>query len=39
MLLKICGIMRPEDMAAAERAGADYTGMVLVPGTPRFVSH
>ena len=37
MLLKICGITRPEDMAAAEHAGADYTGMILVPGTPRFV--
>ena len=37
MLLKICGITRPEDMAAAEHAGAEYTGMILVPGTPRFV--
>ena len=37
MLLKLCGITRPEDMAAAERAGADYVGMILVPGTPRFV--
>lgn len=37
MLLKLCGITRAEDMAAAEEAGADYTGMVLVPGTPRFV--
>ena len=37
MLLKICGLMRTEDMAAAEQAGADYTGMILVPGTPRFV--
>lgn len=37
MLLKLCGITRAEDMAAAEQAGADYTGMVLVPGTPRFV--
>ena len=37
MLLKICGITRPEDMAAAEQAGAAYTGMILVPGTPRFV--
>ena len=37
MLLKICGITRPEDMAAAKRAGAAYTGMILVPGTPRFV--
>ena len=38
MLLKICGITRTEDMAAAEHAGADYTGVILVPGTPRFVS-
>ncbi|MBP5586678.1 MAG: phosphoribosylanthranilate isomerase [Lentisphaeria bacterium] len=37
MLLKICGITRTEDMAAAELAGAEYTGMILVPGTPRFV--
>ena len=37
MLLKLCGITRPEDMAAAERAGAEYAGMILVPGTPRFV--
>ena len=37
MLLKLCGITRAEDMAAAEEAGADYTGMILVPGTPRFV--
>lgn len=37
MLLKLCGITRPEDMAAAEHAGADYVGMILVPGTPRFV--
>jgi len=37
MLLKICGISRPEDMAAAEHAGAEYSGMILVPGTPRFV--
>jgi phosphoribosylanthranilate isomerase len=37
MLLKICGITRPEDIAAAEHAGAAYTGMILVPGTPRFV--
>lgn len=37
MILKLCGITRAEDMAAAAGAGADYTGMVLVPGTPRFV--
>lgn len=39
MLLKLCGITRAEDMAVAEQAGADYAGMVLVPGTPRFVPH
>ena len=38
MLLKLCGITRAEDMAAAEDAGADYTGIILVPGTPRFVA-
>ena len=37
MILKLCGITRTEDMAAAARAGADYAGMVLVPGTPRYV--
>ena len=37
MILKLCGITRAEDMAAAARVGADYAGMVLVPGTPRFV--
>ena len=37
MILKLCGITRVEDMAAAAGAGADYAGMVLVPGTPRFV--
>ena len=37
MFLKICGITRTEDMASAEQAGADYVGMILVPGTPRFV--
>ena len=37
MILKLCGITQVEDMVAAARAGADYAGMVLVPGTPRFV--
>ena len=37
MLLKLCGITRTEDMAIAEKFVADYAGMVLVPGTPRFV--
>ena len=37
MLLKICGITRTEDMAEAGRAGADYAGIILVPGSRRFV--
>ena len=37
MLLKICGITRREDMAEAGRAGADYAGIIAVPGSPRFV--
>lgn len=39
MLLKICGITRVEDMAAVGRAGADFAGIILVPRSPRFVSH
>jgi phosphoribosylanthranilate isomerase len=35
--VKICGLTRPRDVAFAQRAGADYLGVVLVPGTPRFV--
>jgi phosphoribosylanthranilate isomerase len=37
MLIKICGITRPADAEAAIRAGADWLGIVFVPGTPRFV--
>ena len=35
MLIKICGITRPEDAAAAVGAGADLVGFIFVPGTPR----
>ena len=35
MLIKICGIARPEDAEAAVEAGAHLTGFVFVPGTPR----
>ncbi len=38
MLLKICGLTNLDDMHFAEDAGADYVGMILVPGTPRAVS-
>jgi len=36
--VKICGITRPEDGAAAARAGADAIGVILWRGTPRCVS-
>jgi phosphoribosylanthranilate isomerase len=36
--IKICGCMRPEDAAAAARAGADMVGMIFVEGVRRQVS-
>ncbi len=38
MLIKICGVTRPEDAAAAVEAGADLVGFVFVPGTPRALA-
>ncbi|MCD4749523.1 MAG: phosphoribosylanthranilate isomerase, partial [Thermoanaerobaculales bacterium] len=37
MLVKICGIRRPEDAVIAAAAGADMVGFVFVPGTSRAV--
>ena len=34
-LVKVCGLTREEDVAAAAEAGADLAGFVLVPGSPR----
>ena len=36
--VKICGLRRREDAEAAARAGADYLGVVLVPGTARAMT-
>lgn len=37
MLVKICGLTRPQDTEAAIEAGADMLGFVFAPGTKRFV--
>lgn len=36
--VKICGLTREEDVAAAARAGATHGGIIVVPGTPRAVA-
>jgi phosphoribosylanthranilate isomerase len=36
--IKICGVSRPEDVAAAVEAGADAVGFVFHPGSPRLIS-
>jgi phosphoribosylanthranilate isomerase len=37
LLVKICGITRPDDAVAAAAAGADALGVNLWPGSKRFV--
>jgi len=36
--IKICGLCRPEDAAAAAQAGADYLGVILAQRGPRHQS-
>jgi phosphoribosylanthranilate isomerase len=35
--IKICGLTRRKDACLAAESGADYLGVILVPGTPRAV--
>jgi phosphoribosylanthranilate isomerase len=37
-IVKICGLTRSEDVAAAVAFGADWLGFIHVPNTPRFCS-
>jgi indole-3-glycerol phosphate synthase len=37
-LVKVCGLTRSEDVAAAAEAGADMAGFVLAPESPRAAS-
>ncbi|MGH7466415.1 MAG: phosphoribosylanthranilate isomerase [Longimicrobiales bacterium] len=39
MGVKICGLCRPDDAAAAVAAGADYVGVILAPGMRRSQSY
>jgi indole-3-glycerol phosphate synthase/phosphoribosylanthranilate isomerase len=34
-LVKVCGLTRDEDVAAAAEAGADFAGFILAPESPR----
>ena len=38
-LVKVCGLTREEDVAAAAEAGADLAGFIRVDGSPRRADH
>lgn len=37
-LIKVCGVTCPEDAAVAAGAGADLIGMIMWPGSKRYVT-
>lgn len=36
MIVKVCGLREPENIRAVEAAGADWTGFVFYPPSPRY---
>ena len=36
--IKLCGLSRPEDIAAANEVNPDYIGFVFTPKSKRFVA-
>lgn len=39
MIIKVCGLREPDNIRAVEALGADMTGLIFYPRSPRFVSH
>lgn len=39
VLVKICGMTRAQDVAAAAEAGADAVGFIIVPSSPRGIDY
>jgi len=37
MRIKVCGVTRPQDARLAAKLGAWAVGLILVPGTPRYL--
>ena len=37
-LIKMCGLRRPEDLAAANELKPEYIGFVFFPGSKRYVA-
>ena len=38
MIIKVCGLRDADNIRAVEEAGADWTGFIFYPRSPRFVS-
>ena len=38
MIIKVCGMTQPANIAEVAEAGADWIGFVFYPPSPRFMS-